>query len=65
MARTKDMTNGNPVKLILFFALPILAGNTLQQFYSLIDTLIIGQRAVNDDKVKKLFSAEPLGGAQV
>ena len=43
MARTKDMTNGNPVKLILFFALPILAGNTLQQFYSLVDSLIIGR----------------------
>jgi len=37
------MTSGNPVKLILVFALPILAGNLLQQFYSLIDSLIIGQ----------------------
>ena len=43
MARTKDMTSGNPVKLILVFALPILAGNLLQQLYSLIDSLIIGQ----------------------
>ena len=43
MARIKDMTSGNPVKLILAFALPILAGNMLQQFYSLIDSLIIGQ----------------------
>ena len=43
MAQTKDMTTGAPVKLILAFALPILAGNLLQQFYSLIDTLIIGQ----------------------
>ena len=43
MARTKDMTAGNPVKLILIFALPILAGNMLQQLYSLIDSLIIGR----------------------
>ena len=43
MIRTKDMTSGNPVKLILVFALPILAGNLLQQLYSLIDSLIIGQ----------------------
>ena len=43
MARIKDMTSGNPVKLILFFALPILAGNMLQQLYSLIDSLIIGR----------------------
>ena len=37
------MTTGAPVKLILAFALPILAGNMLQQLYSLIDTLIIGR----------------------
>ena len=43
MARTKNMTSGNPVKLILVFALPILAGNILQQLYSLVDSLIIGR----------------------
>ena len=43
MVRTKDMTAGNPVKLILVFALPILAGNMLQQLYSLVDSLIIGR----------------------
>ena len=43
MARTKDLTSGNPVKLILIFALPILAGNVLQQLYSLVDSLIIGR----------------------
>ena len=43
MTRTKDMTSGNPVKLILVFALPILAGNILQQLYSLVDSLIIGR----------------------
>ena len=37
------MTSGNPVKLILVFALPILAGNILQQLYSLVDSLIIGR----------------------
>ena len=43
MIRTKDMTSGSPVKLILLFALPILAGNVLQQLYSLVDSLIIGR----------------------
>ncbi len=43
MIRTKDMTAGNPVKLILIFAFPILAGNMLQQLYSLVDSLIIGR----------------------
>ena len=37
------MTSGNPVKLILLFALPVFAGNMLQQLYSLIDSLIIGR----------------------
>ena len=43
VTRTQDMTAGSPVRLILIFALPILAGNLLQQLYSLIDSLIIGQ----------------------
>ena len=38
-----DMTRGEPVRLILLFLLPILAGNILQQFYSLVDSYIIGQ----------------------
>ena len=37
------MTSGHPVRLILIFALPVLAGNLLQQLYSLIDSLIIGR----------------------
>ena len=43
LVQTEDMTAGNPVKLILIFALPILAGNMLQQLYSLVDSLIIGR----------------------
>lgn len=42
-ARTKDMTRGNPTRLILTFCLPIVAGNLFQQLYSLVDTLVIGQ----------------------
>ena len=40
---TKDMTQGKPVKLILGFAVPLLFGYLFQQFYNLIDTLIVGQ----------------------
>ena len=43
MFRTKDMTTGKPVVLILAFAIPILAGNLIQQLYSLVDSLIVGQ----------------------
>lgn len=39
----KDLTEGNPLKLIVFFALPILLGSLFQQAYSLTDTIIIGQ----------------------
>lgn len=40
---TKDMTHGNPVKLILYFSIPLLIGNIFQQFYSMVDTIIVGR----------------------
>ncbi|WP_343101330.1 MATE family efflux transporter [Romboutsia sp. MSSM.1001216sp_RTP31141st1_G3_RTP31141_220114] len=40
---TKDMTIGNPVKLILYFSIPLLIGNIFQQFYSMVDTIIVGR----------------------
>lgn len=40
---TKDMTQGNPLSLILKFALPLLAGNLLQQGYNLADAAIVGR----------------------
>ena len=39
----KDMTNGNPTKLILGFAIPMLLGTLFQQFYSMVDTLVVGR----------------------
>ena len=42
-ARTRDMTRGSPLRLILAFCLPIVAGNLFQQLYSLVDTLVIGR----------------------
>ncbi len=42
LARTRDMTVGSPARLILFFSLPILATNALQQLYSLVDSLVVG-----------------------
>ena len=42
-ARTKDMTHGNPTKLIIMFCLPIIVGSLFQQLYSLVDTLVIGR----------------------
>ena len=40
---TKDLTTGNPMKLILAFALPTLCGMLFQQFYNLVDTMIVGK----------------------
>ena len=38
----KDMTKGNPTRLILQFAIPLLISNLFQQVYSLADTRIVG-----------------------
>ena len=40
---TKDMTTGNPVKLIITFSIPLLIGNIFQQFYNMADTIIVGR----------------------
>src|SRR5699024_8876070 len=40
---TKDLTVGSPMKLILGFALPTLLGMLFQQFYNLMDTMIVGK----------------------
>lgn len=39
----RNLTAGNPAKQILLFSLPILIGNIFQQFYSMVDTIIVGQ----------------------
>ncbi len=43
MSMTKDMTKGSPMGLILGFALPLLFGFLFQQFYNLVDTVIVGR----------------------
>lgn len=40
---TKDMTVGSPMKLILGFSVPLLFGFLFQQFYSVVDTIIVGK----------------------
>lgn len=39
----KDMTAGNPTKIILDFTFPIFIGNVFQQFYNMADTVIVGK----------------------
>ena len=39
----RDLTHGSITKGLLLFALPMIAGNLLQQLYNIADTLIVGQ----------------------
>ena len=39
----KDMTGGPPLKLIVTFALPLMAGNIFQQMYTVVDTMVVGK----------------------
>lgn len=48
----KDMTHGSPLKLIISFAIPMFLGMLFQQFYSMVDTMIVG----------KFLGVSPLAG---
>ena len=39
----KNLTQGNPLKILILFALPMLLGNVFQQLYNLTDSIIVGQ----------------------
>ena len=43
MSRGRDLTEGNVFKLILEFSIPLLLGMLFQQFYSMVDTIIVGR----------------------
>lgn len=40
--RITDMTQGSPLGHILTFTLPLLVGNLFQQFYNLVDSIVVG-----------------------
>lgn len=39
----KNLTVGSPLKLIIEFAIPMLLGYLFQQFYNMVDTIVVGQ----------------------
>lgn len=39
----KDLTKGQPLKLILLFSIPLLIGNIFQQLYNIADLVIVGR----------------------
>ncbi|HHV12357.1 MAG TPA: MATE family efflux transporter [Clostridiales bacterium] len=40
---SNELTTGKPMRVILRFAFPILLGNVVQQFYYLMDSIIVGR----------------------
>ncbi len=56
-----DMTKGKPWQCILQFTLPMLIGNIAQQFYSTVDTIVVGQFAKDgDNAISAVGSALPI-----
>lgn len=43
MSRNLNMTQGNPLSLLIRFSLPLMFGNVFQQLYMVIDTAIVGK----------------------
>lgn len=41
--KTNDMLTGKPGRALFFFALPMIIGNLFQQFYNMVDTIIVGR----------------------
>lgn len=42
-AAVKDMTSGVPARLIVRFAIPLMLGSMCQQFYTMVDTMVVGR----------------------
>lgn len=43
-----DLTKGNEMKSIFYFALPMLIGNVFQQLYNTVDSIIVGRTLGKD-----------------
>jgi putative MATE family efflux protein len=39
----QDMTEGNVVSLLVKFSIPMLIGNVFQQFYNMVDSIVVGR----------------------
>lgn len=55
----RDLTRGPISRSLILFALPMMAGNLLQQFYNIADTLIVG-RVLGADALAAVGSAYTL-----
>ena len=55
----KNLTEGNPLKLLFFFALPMGGGNLFQQLYNMVDSMVVG-RFVGEDALAAVGSSFPV-----
>ena len=47
-AKNLDMTQGEPARLLVLFAIPMLIGGIFQLMYNMTDTLVVGRFASVD-----------------
>ena len=59
MNMVKNLTEGRPLNLLFFFALPMVAGNLFQQLYNMVDTAVVG-KFVGEDAVAAVGSSFPI-----
>jgi len=54
-----DMTQGDPVRQIVKFMIPMLIGNVFQQLYNTVDSIVVG-KYVGDNALAAVGSAGPI-----
>ena len=54
-----NLTEGKPLKLLFFFALPMVIGNLFQQLYNMVDSMVVGQ-FVGEDALAAVGSSFPV-----
>lgn len=57
----QDMTVGDPIKLILAFAIPLFIGNVFQQIYTMVDTMVVGH-FIGDNAISAIGATSSLYG---
>lgn len=55
----KNLTEGKPLRILFFFALPMIAGNLFQQLYNMVDSMVVGQY-VGEDALAAVGSSFPV-----
>lgn len=56
LKKTVDLTEGSIPKKLLLYALPLMAGNILQQLYNIVDTVVVG-KYLGEDALAAVGSA--------